>query len=314
MDEPAAVGGSDGRQPHPGDIDRRQPRLDGDHLAAQNRFGADDPRYARIGWTAEDLGHRPRLEHPPLLHDDDSVAERQGLGVVVGDEDDRQPRLDEPAPQGRPQERAERRVERRERLVEEEEPRPTHQGPRQRHTLLLAAGERRRHPPRERFEIEAAEGLGDAHGTLRCGEATERVADVSGDVEPGKEGQLLAEHADIARLRRQVDAPCGVEPRPAVKRDPPCCRSVEAGQRPQDRRLATARRAVENDHAVAGLDGAVDRRAGSMAEGEGGDEPLPRRAHRPDPFSTGRRASRCTVTSATSATATSTEAVRAAEA
>ena len=45
MDEPAAVGGSDGREPHPGDIDRREPGLDGDHLATEDRLGADDPRY-----------------------------------------------------------------------------------------------------------------------------------------------------------------------------------------------------------------------------------------------------------------------------
>jgi hypothetical protein len=43
----------------------------------------------------------------------------------------------------------------------------------------------------------------------------------------------LAEHPDIARLRRQVDAPCGVEPRHAIECDPPRRWPVEASQRSQ---------------------------------------------------------------------------------
>ena len=78
---------------------------------------------------------------PARLHDDHPVADGQRLGLVVGHEDRGGAGLPQHADQLGPDLRAQVLVERGERLVEEYHGRPGREGPRQRHPLLLTAGQ-----------------------------------------------------------------------------------------------------------------------------------------------------------------------------
>ena len=94
-----------------------------------------------VGGSSDDLLGRADLHEPAVLHDRDAVAELQGLGEVVGDEDHRLAQvllqrdhliLHVPADQ---------RVERAERLVEQQDLRVVRERASQPDPLLHAAGE-----------------------------------------------------------------------------------------------------------------------------------------------------------------------------
>src|SRR5712692_370180 len=62
----------------------------------------------------------------------------------------------------------------------------------------------------------------------------------------GKEGIVLEQVADPARLRRRHDARVRVHPRLARKADAPALGSLQSGEAAQDRRLACSRRSKQD--------------------------------------------------------------------
>src|SRR4029079_15978028 len=107
-----------------------------------------------------ELGLRPEIEvagrslldQTSLREDGDAVAELEGLLLIVGHEQRRQMELSLDRPQAETQLAADASVERAERLVEEQDLGPVRERPGQRHALLLAARQLRRHPAAEAGE------------------------------------------------------------------------------------------------------------------------------------------------------------------
>ena len=102
------------------------------------------------------------LLDPAVVHDRDPVRHRQRLLLVVGDVDEGDPDLALDLLQLDLQALAELQVERAERLVEQQHLRQVDQRPRQRHPLLLAAGELGGAAVRLRREADPLELLADA--------------------------------------------------------------------------------------------------------------------------------------------------------
>ncbi len=141
-------------------------------------------------------------------------------------------------------------VEGRERLVEEQHPRPRHEGAGDRHALLLAAGQLPRPATAVLGEPDALQGVGDAGAALGPGQVGEAEADIAGHVEPGQQARLLEDdaHARMGRADRL-----------AVDRDGARARVVEPRDQPEQGRLPAARAADQRDD-LALLDRQVDAR------------------------------------------------------
>ena len=91
-------------------------------------------------------------------------------------------------------------------------------------------------------------------------------ADVGAHAEVGEERVVLEDKPYGPALRRQVDAARRVEPRVSVESDPPANRTHEPRDRPEDARLARARRPDQRE----GLGPHVERQLESeRAEGMG---------------------------------------------
>ncbi len=111
------------------------------------------------------LGDADLLD-PAAVHHRDPVAHRQRLLLIVGDVDEGDPDLALDPLQLDLQPLAELQVERSERLVEQQHLGQVDQRPRQRHALLLAAGELRRAPLRLGGEPDPLQLGGDALADL----------------------------------------------------------------------------------------------------------------------------------------------------
>jgi hypothetical protein len=75
-----------------------------------------------------------------MVHHDQVVAQRDGLGAVVRDQERGNAELREKLPQFAPQPLPGGGVERGQRFIEQEQPGAADQGPGQGHALLLATG------------------------------------------------------------------------------------------------------------------------------------------------------------------------------
>ena len=135
-----------------------------------------------------------------------------------------------------------------ERLVEQQDVRPRHDGARQRHALLLPAGEFARPPLLEAAQAHHVQRLGDAALLLRRRQLPHAQAE--GDVvrhrHVGKQRIGLEHHRGVAPVRRHVGHVAVAEPDlAAVGRD-------EAGHHPQRRGLAAAGRPEQRDELAIG--------------------------------------------------------------
>ena len=99
------------------------------------------PATKAVAGLVVDLGRGADLVDPTLGHDRDAVRHRQGLLLVVGDEDEGDADLALDALQLELHDLAELQVERAERLVEQQGLGQVDQGTGERDALLLAAGE-----------------------------------------------------------------------------------------------------------------------------------------------------------------------------
>jgi hypothetical protein len=192
----------------------------------------------------------------------------------VGDVDRRRPEVALDPRDLRAHLDAQLRVEVRERLVHQERGRLSDDRAAHRDALPLASGELPRlllqlvgQPEQGRDLAHAAVDLALRHPPQL---QAERLVLVHRHV--GVEGVVLEDHCDVARLRRNVvhDA--------VADRDRPCGDLLEAGDHPQQRRLAAARGA-DQDHEGAVRDVEVDLAHGlrpvgvDLPHGVEGDRP-----------------------------------------
>ena len=193
----------------------------------------------------EDLGGAAHLLDPALVHHDDAVGDLERLLLVVRHEDAREPDLVVEAPQPAPQLLAHLRVEGAEGLVEEEDPRLDGEGAGEGHALPLAPGELGRQAVGEPVELDELEELRHLLPDLRLARPggprphAQPEGDVLEDAHVTEERVVLEDEADAA--------PAHVLPRLvlSLEEDLPGVGPLEAGDDPQEARLARARRAEE---------------------------------------------------------------------
>jgi hypothetical protein len=140
------------------------------------------------------------------------------------------------------------------------------------HALALTARELRRHAPAQALELDEPEELVDARVDLGLGPLADaqREGDVLEHVEVAEQGVVLEHQADVALARRAVEQVL------AVVQHASGIRTLEAGQDPQERGLARARRAEQRDQpARRDLDrdvvdgGEVAEALGDVLDGDG---------------------------------------------
>ena len=219
----------------------------------------------------------------PARQDDDAVGEGDGLGQVVGDEDDG---LALPGPEG--QElglEAELRVgvERAERLVHEEDLRLDDERADERHALAHSARQGRREDVLEPLEPHQPDGVPDPSLALGPGIAPVREAelDVLGDGAPGEDVSFWKTYPTSG------GTPVSSAP---VQPDGARGRGDQARDHVEHRRLAAARRAHEG-HELLVLH--VERHAGDGVGGAAAGREASSRGPGPRPDARGRGQDRC---------------------
>ena len=208
---------------------------------------ADEVGDEHVGRRVVDLLGRAELADLAGAHHGDAIAERQRLVLVVGDEDRRHRDLPLQRLQPHPGPVAQLGVEVGERLVEQQQARRRRQRPGQRDALLLAARQLVRVALGQVAELDELQHL--AHPLL-LGRALdppqpERVADVLGDGHVRPDRVRLEHDAALPLLRRHERLGRAVEHDAVADRDAAGVGAVQAGDRPQRRRLPAPARAEQ---------------------------------------------------------------------
>ncbi len=151
-----------------------------------------------------DRGRHVFLDDAAAVQDGHAIGERQGLLLVVGDEDRGEAAVALDAAQLDLHLLAKPPVQRREGLVEQQNARLRHDGARQGHPLLLPAGELLRTARFETAEMHHLDRPRDLAGRRRPADAAamQPVGDVLADAHVGKQGVGLEHHADVATPER----------------------------------------------------------------------------------------------------------------
>ena len=201
------------------------------HVVAADEAG-DEGRCRLVEHLARGAG----LLDPALVHHHDEVGQRHRLFLAVGDMDegDAEPRLQRLQLLAHLD--AQERVERRQRLVEQQDLRIGDQRARQRHALLLAAGELRRQAAGVGLHLhELQHARAPARGALLVDAAhLQAEGDVVDAVEMREQRVALEHHRRAARRRRQIGDVLGAEDDVAL------ARLLVAGDHAQGRGLAAA--------------------------------------------------------------------------
>ena len=216
----------------------------GDHLAGREHAVADEVGdEARRRTVVQRVGVVPLFE-PAAVHHADDVADGKGFELVVGDEQRRRARLVEDGADVLRQALAQVGVEAGERLVEQQQLRLRRQRARQRHALLLAAGELMRRTPRRMRQADALQHLLHARFALGARQMADAEGNVVAHVQVREQGVVLEHHADAARLG--LDMRVRIGQHAAVHAHAACGQPFEPGHRAQQRGLAAARRADQH--------------------------------------------------------------------
>ena len=220
---------------------------EGDGLTDELGGGQVQRRLVDLAWRA-DLGQ------PAGTHHADLIGERQRLGLVVGDQQRGHALPGQHLGHRRPGAGPQPGVQRAERLVQQDQPRTRRQRPGQRHPLLLASGELVRPAAGVvRVEADELEQLGDPRFRPRAGPAL-AARQAEGDVlrhrQVREERPVLGDVAEPAPVWRHPDAvaadlPVTDEHRAGRGR-------FEAGDHPQQRRLAASGRPDDRGDAAVG--------------------------------------------------------------
>src|SRR5664280_715061 len=216
---------------------------------------AEKARHERARRAVIHLGRTSRLLDTSLAHDDQLVSEGERLGLVVrhvhGREGERAEKTEELGSEVLP----EFRVECGERFVEEQNARPEREGARERHALLLAAGEpvdgaalEAPHPDRLENLAGARRALGLPHAAR-----AEPERNVLKHGEMRKERVALEHHPDVALLGGDVrDVPPIQQHRARIgirePRDHPEGRALPRAARPEQRGDPALREDVTQRH------------------------------------------------------------------
>ena len=165
---------------------------------------ADEARDESVGRTIVERRRRVDLHEPAAAHDGDAIAERQRLVLVVRDQQRRDALVALQRADLVAQRDARPGVERGQRLVEQERARLEHQRARQRHALLLAAGELARQPVRQRRQSHALQHRARAPAPLRLVDAAhaQRIRDVLPHAHR-REQRVALEHDTARALARR---------------------------------------------------------------------------------------------------------------
>jgi hypothetical protein len=206
--------------------------------ALEHRVVADETGHEAVGGRLVELLHRVELLDHAFVEDRDAVAHGEGFALVVRHVDEGHAELAMQFLQLDLHVFAQLLVERAERLVHQHQLRLEHQGARQRHALLLAAGKLARQPVVHAAQLHHLERA--LHAALllvlRHLAHRERVGHVLAHAEMREQGVVLEHHAEVPLVRRRaVDLL-------AVEQDVAGGRRLEAGQHHQRGGLARARR------------------------------------------------------------------------
>ena len=239
-----------------GEVDLLAADLDGVLVAVALELGVEEVHLRRsdesgneeVGGLIEHFLRRADLLDEAVAHDDDAVAERHSLDLVVGDVDeggvDLLAQLDDLGAHLV----AELGVEVGERLVHEEHLGAAHDGAADGDTLALAAGERLRLAVEQGGDVQDLRGLADLLVDLGLRELfeleRERHVLVNGHV--GIKSVVLEYHGDVAVLGGDVVHALAVDEKIA-RGD-----LLETGDHAQRRGLAAAGRADEHDKFTVG--------------------------------------------------------------
>ena len=197
-----------------------------------------------IGGPGVDLLRAAGLGHPAVAQHGHLVRERDRLLLVVGDQHDRGLRGPQHPHDVGPDADPQGRVQGRERLVQQDHRWADRQGPGQGHPLLLAARQFVRVAPAEAGQADQLQQFRDPGRAPLAPAQPER--DVARHRQVREQRRLLRDVTDPAALGRHVRTRAGHHP--ARQPDLAGLRPLEAGQDPQQRGLAAARRAEDGGH------------------------------------------------------------------
>src|ERR1039457_2851596 len=229
------------------------------HVARDEIRRAEKARHERARGAVIHLGRAAHLFDQSLAHDDELVPEGERLGLVVCHVHGREGERAQKTEKLRPEVLPELGVERGERFVEEENARPEREGARERHALLLAAGEPVDRPAPEVSHPDRLENLAGARHPLGFSHAArpEPERPVLEHREMRKERVTLENHPDVALLGGDV------RDVPPVKEDLTCIRIGEPRDHPERRALPRGARPEEGGDPALREDVAHGRDGGS---------------------------------------------------
>ena len=202
--------------------------------------------------TCHELGRRPRPQllrravrlHPPAAQDDRAVGHAEGLLLVVRHVHHRDAQPLEDAAQLQRQPLAQCPVQRAHRLIEHQQPRRRCQRPRQRHPLLLAAGQSTDRTPLGPRQPHQLQHLGHPrpHPIGRPARHPQPEAHVAGHVAVREERVVLEHQPEAALVGRHIGQV------PPVEAHRPRRSRLKPRDDPQQRCLAAAARSQQAQH------------------------------------------------------------------
>ena len=210
----------------------------GAHFARQQHALADKIRHHAVGRLVVQIVRAVPLHDAALLHHPHLVGHGEGFVLVVGDQNRRGLRRLEDVAHFLAQPLAQRHIQIGKRLVQQQQARLRGQRPRQRHPLLLAAGQFMRVALRQAIQANQRQ---HARHLRRAGVARQRIqakADIAGHGQVREQTIILKHHADLALVRRGVQA--GVGQQLAINQDAPAAERLKAGNAAQHGGFAAA--------------------------------------------------------------------------
>ena len=208
-----------------------------------HRGAAEEAGYEHRARPVVDLERRAGLEDLAAIHHGDTVAHGHGLDLVVGDVDrGRGDPVVQPT-QLLAHQLAELGVERAQRLVHQEGLGPADDRAAQRDPLAVAAGQPADRLVEQVLDVQEARDLADALADLGAAGALggQREGQVLAHVHVRVEREELEHEGNVALGRAQVGHVLAIEQDLAGGRD------LQAGDHPQRRGLAAARRAEQHE-------------------------------------------------------------------